>query len=136
MNTQIDKTKIVKIRPAYLSDLHTIKSIYRELNREYSFQHILLQTCENELTEDFGVPVAVAEYKKEIIGYACIIMNPVNQSQTRQFCKKEYKDTEIEQQLNEYAKKILCSMYEKNKQYHYKLNSNIERFILWLNRCH
>lgn len=114
----------LKIRNVYLSDLHFIRSIYNEANGNA-----------DALTEAFGLPLALVECQKQVIGYASVVFNSSNEPEIKQLFKKGFEQKEIGETMNKYAEKVLRSMLEDNGQNYSGIRRYIERFVDWLRWC-
>lgn len=129
----------VNIRNVYLADIHLIRSIYRSNKTDVIASEdnvIRINDSAKPLTEDFGLPLALADYNKEVIGYAFVAFNSLNQPEIYQHIKRGYKKEETKQQLDEYAKRVLLNMYKADTQDYSRLDTYIKKLIDWLNRCH
>lgn len=135
MNTQNDIIEKTKIRRVYLSDLHHIQSLYTEKYTNVSDTNTTPQNSRLLLTEDFGLTIALAEYNKEVIGYAAVVMHAGKQTQIQLYFKQGYELTAIEILLNDYAWKVLSSLNESNPNAGFKLENGIGKIASWLNKC-
>lgn len=128
------KTAIVtKIRNVYVTDLHKIISIYTEENTNFSAEH---QNSPFAVTEKFGLPLALADYNKDVLGYAYVSINELEKPEIHLIFRKEFEKEKTKKLLNEYAKKVFSSMYPTEQQDYPGLDRYIKKFIDWLNRCH
>lgn len=114
----------LKIRNVYLSDLHFIRSIYRDANGNA-----------DTLTEEFGLPLALVDCQKQVIGYASVVFNSSNEPEIKQLFRQGFEKKEIEETMNKYAEKVLRSMLDDNAQNYSGIRRYIERFVDWLKWC-
>lgn len=135
MNKQTSISEEIKIRNVYLSDLHLIKCIYKESKNLTSDINSIRQDSSLLITEGFGLPIALAHFGKEVIGYAYVIFNELNQPEIHQLFKQEFEKEEAKEVLERYAEKILKSMYNTETQDYSRLDLYIKKFIDWLNWC-
>ncbi|HRN48764.1 MAG TPA: hypothetical protein PKW69_12080 [Niabella sp.] len=119
MKTQHRTTKRSKIRNVYLADLHKILSIHGN----------------KTLTTDFGLPLALAEYDKEICGYAFASFNSYSKPEIQTLFKQGFETEEVKHILNEQADKVFGSMYATDEQGFTRLERHIKRLTDWLNLC-
>lgn len=124
-----------KIRNVFLSDLHRIKSIYQESKNNSFDDDILHRKSSSLVSEDFGLPISLVEYQKEIIGYAFIIFNSLHEPEIQQLYKTGFEHTQTEHKLNKYAEKVLYSMQDNYTKDFSRLKMYVEKFIDWLNWC-
>ncbi|OJU25211.1 MAG: hypothetical protein BGN92_02905 [Sphingobacteriales bacterium 41-5] len=116
MNTTHTTTSHSKVRNVHLADLSKIIAVYGN----------------KPLSTDFGLPLALLEYCKEICGYAFVTFNSFNEPQILTHFKQGFETVATKQLLNDYANEVFVSLYANEEQNFTKLQRHIKRLTNWL----
>lgn len=122
--------KEMKVRNVYLSDLNTILSIYLDNNLLASKENFKLPGDPLPIKQDFGLPLAIAEYNGTIIGYSTVYFDPSGKMSLKNLYIKENIAGNVTSLLDEHAEQILQSIHDEHL--HHKIKFSIEKITRWL----
>lgn len=108
-------------RKVYLADLRTILDIYQDKGEK--------------LTEHFGLPLAIAEYRNDVIGFASAKLNKAEEIEVSFYYKNGVTHSEIQPLLEKSARNTFNSTFDNNPESGKKLKLASQRLIDWLNNC-
>jgi len=111
-------------RKVYLSDLRKVMNIYQE-NR----------TDIEKLTEQFGLPLAIAESSNELIGYAAAKLNELEEVEFASYYKNGVSQSEIQPFLEQQARNTFNSTFNNGPEAGKMLKQSSQKLVKWLNKC-
>lgn len=120
------------IRGVYLSDLHLIKSIFSNVDTELKEP----KPHDSDPVKQFsstnlGLPLAIIEMNKAIVGYAAVKINANEDSEIYSLMAATDTDNSARQQLQDYALTTLNALKKDNQN----VEAHIRVFVAWLNKC-
>lgn len=133
MNRIANKSKETICRQVYLSDLRAVLAIYQDIKQETEiFKHSF---ATEKLTEQFGLPLAVAECKKELVGFASAKLVESEEIEIAFYFKKEVGQTNIQPLLEQQAIRNFNSTFDKEEKAVEQLKQASQSLVTWLNKC-
>lgn len=132
MNRIANKSKATICRQVYLSDLKAVLAIYQDIKQD---TEVVKQSfTEEKLTEQFGLPLAVAEYKKELVGFASAKLDESEKIEIAFYYKKEMGQTDIQPLLEQQAISNFNSTFDKDEEAVEQLKQASQTLVTWLNK--
>lgn len=132
MNTQVSKLQQIKFEAVHLSELKPVISIYKNLKANSYGHHSPGQTVS---IAHFGLPLVIASYGKEIIGFASATVNSADQVEINCFNIQDYEEQEIKQTLKEQAVKVFNLSFNQDDQSNTRLKTSITVLNNWIEKC-
>lgn len=131
MSMKVNNFEDFKLENLYLSELRSVVSLYKQrVNQNLSREHV---NSVEQLTIDFGLPLAVLLEAKQVVAYAAAIVNPYHQVEIYCIFFDEIHRHEFQDALIAKAKNNFNQAFEDGEQQLLRLTSAIERLIYWLN---
>lgn len=132
MNTQVSKLQQIKFEAVYLSEMKPVISIYKNLKANSYSHH---SPGEAVPIPHFGLPLAVASYGKEVIGFASATIDTADQVEINCFNIQKYEEKEIIQRLKEQAIKVFNFSFKQDDQSNTRLKASITALDNWIEKC-
>lgn len=132
MNTQVSKLQEIKFEAVHLSELKPVINIYENLKANSYGHH---SPGEAVSIAHFGLPLVIASYGKEIIGFASANINLADQVEINCFNIHDYEEQEIIQTLKEEAAKVFNLSFNQDDQSNTRLKTSITVLNNWIERC-
>lgn len=101
-------------RKVYLSDLKTVMKIYQDTRT--ADRSALLSPVTEELTEHFGLPLAIAEYCNDVIGFASGKLNESEELEIAFYYKKGIGHSEIQPHLEKCSRNTFNNTFGNNME--------------------
>ena len=120
-------------RKVYLSDLREVMNIYHDNKTDASPEKHEFQV--KKLTEQFGLPLSVAESSNELIGFASAKLNDLEEVEIAFYYKNGVSQSEIQPFLEQQAKSTFNSTFNSGPEAGKKLKQSSQRLVEWLNKC-
>lgn len=133
MNKIANKSKETICRQVYLSDLRAVLAIYQDNKQETEVVKHSFAT--EKLTEHFGLPLAVAEYKKELVGFASAKLAESEEIEIAFYFKKKVGQINIQPLLEQQAISNFNSTFDKEEKALEQLKQASQSLVTWLNKC-
>lgn len=134
MAAQKNDPKELKFRGVYLADLKSIKAIY--FGNESTKNQMI---CENELNEQFGIPLNVVEWNKRIIAYSFVNVDAQTKPRIQLRIADEFSAMNIAAQLTDFTIKSHKGVYGINGGDAFSdtksMQNSIRSFVDWMNQC-
>lgn len=114
-----------------LSSLKSVVNIYQNKrnDNDYDGQKML------PFTNHFGLPLSIASFENQIIGYAFVKFNKDGETEINSYWKKEFYSIEAEHDLKFHAKKTFDSTFKEQETRAIKIQNATDRLLNWLNNC-
>jgi hypothetical protein len=120
-------------RKVYLSDLRNILNIYHDNRTDTPPEKHQFQV--EKLTEQFGLPLAIAESNNELIGFAAARLNELEEIEFAAYYKNGVSQSEIQPFLEQQARTTFNSTFNNGPEAGKKLKQSSQRLVEWLNKC-
>lgn len=120
-------------RNVYLSDLRQVLTIYEETTQHQAAEKDSFPA--GKLTERFGLPLAIAESKDELIGFTSAKTNNLKEVEFTSYYKKGTSKTEIQPILEQLARSTFNATFNSRPQPEEKLEYAAQKLTAWLNKC-
>lgn len=122
-----------KYRSVYLSDLKSIINLYSENNGAQNTVH----HAKSKLTNDFGLPLSIAELNQKIIAYSSVHIDKSGKAAIKICTNNESGNTQFIEQLEHFTKNKFHENWGKNQDTisEQQIKQAIENLISWLNLC-
>lgn len=120
----------INYRKVYLSDLKAALNIYK-MAKSTDIQPL----ADEELTTQFGLPLAIAECGNEMIGFTSAKINDLKEIEFISYYKNGTGQTEIHPNLEQTAKNTFNSTFNTGPGAEKKLRDAAHILIDWLNKC-
>lgn len=121
-------------RPVYLSDLKAIVNLYREQAPDGRYQY-----RQQQVAEDFGIPLNVVEHNKKTIAYSAICLNAEQEAHIELVLDKELGNETIARELELHSlnacRHAHLFMDEGDHFEIDKIRHATKTLIDWLNKC-
>ncbi|MBE9602318.1 hypothetical protein [Pedobacter sp. MC2016-24] len=134
MAAQKNDPKELKFRGVYLGDLKSIKALY--LGNESTKNQMI---CENELNEQFGIPLNVVEWNKRIIAYSFVNVDAQTKPRIQLRIAEEFSAMNIAAQLTDFTIRSHEGVYGLNGGDAFSdtksVQNSIRSFVDWMNQC-
>lgn len=133
MNRPLKISNRTNYRKVYLSDLSMILEIYKctQANTANGIHSFPVE----KLTAQFGLPLAIAECDKELIGFTSAKMNDLEEIEFTSYYKNGADQTENHPNLEQVARHTYHSTFDTGPGAEKKLSNASLRLIDWLNKC-
>lgn len=112
------------VRQVYFSDLSKILELYKNnFSSSSDFQ-------QGKLTEDFGLPLSLMEFNKNIVGFASVTLSELNQPLINCYFEKGFRNNE--DRLMNFAKKVFESRENASEKEFTRLKIYINKLTEWI----
>jgi hypothetical protein len=109
-----------------------VLAIYQDIKQETEV--VKHSFAAKKLTEQFGLPLAVAEYKKELVGFASAKLAESEEIEIAFYYKKEVNQTDIQPLLEQQAISNFNLTFDKDEEAVEQLKQASQTLITWLNK--
>ncbi len=112
------------VRQVYFSDLSKILELYKN---NFSSSSDFYQ---GKLTEDFGLPLSLMEFNKNIVGFASVTLSELNQPLINCYFEKGFGNNE--DRLMSFAEKVFASRENASENGFTRLKIYIDKLTEWI----
>lgn len=134
MAAQKNDPKEFKFRGVYLSDLKPIKALYIDSKHNANGE-----ISEYKLDEQFGIPLNLVEWNKEIIAYSFVLIDTETKPRIKLKIAQEFKSMNLDDQLTDFTMKSHEGAYGLNGGQAFSdirsIQNSIRSFVDWMNQC-
>ncbi|OUL63239.1 hypothetical protein [Flavobacterium sp. AJR] len=136
MNTQTNNAQYLEFGTVNISHLGSILNICNRAKERTKNNPNLIQNIDENNMNHFGLPLSVAHYGNQMLGYGFVTINTSGETEFNYyFEEKEHNASQIKDGLELEAKKAFKVLFNDNATKENAVQNAIDKLANWIDQC-
>ncbi|MCV9929791.1 hypothetical protein OIU83_19170 [Flavobacterium sp. LS1R49] len=135
MSTKVDKIQHIEFDSASITHLSSILGIYNQKKGKTKRERNSKQDNVEDIMEHFGLPLNVAYFGKQMIGYGFVLVNSSREIEMNYHFDEQYDVSDIKKGLEKEVEKEFKILFNDADKKVDAVQNAIHKLENWINQC-